>query len=86
LGYSAREAEAITVIRSAIGKEQGYLMRVAKVSALGFDLGDFRIHVHDLPEGFGIEGVLGLSFLRRFDYQVRSILGQLRVDHASEFE
>jgi len=59
-------------------------MRVAKFSALGFDLTDFRIHVHDLPEGYGIEGILGLNFLRNFDYEVRSILGQLRVDHASE--
>jgi predicted aspartyl protease len=83
LGYSARYGEAITVIRSPIGREQGYLMRVAKFSALGFDLTDFRIHVHDLPDGYGIEGVLGLNFLHNFDYEVRSILGQLRVDHAS---
>lgn len=83
LGYSARDGEAITVIRSPIGREQGYLMRVAKFSALGFDLTDFRIHVHDLPDGYGIEGVLGLNFLRNFDYEVRSILGQLRVGHAS---
>lgn len=83
LGYSARDGETITVIRSAIGSEQGYLMRVAKFEALGFELPDFRVHVHDLPDGFGIEGLLGLSFLRKFDYDVRSVLGQLRVDHAS---
>lgn len=83
LGYGARDGEAITVIRSPIGREQGYLMRVARFSALGFDLTDFRVHVHDLPDGYGIEGVLGLNFLRSFDYEVRSILGQLRVDHAS---
>ena len=69
--------------RTAIGKEQGYLLRVAKFSALGYDLPDFRVHVHDLPDGFGIEGLLGLSFLRNFDYEVRSTLGQLRVDRAS---
>jgi aspartyl protease family protein len=83
LGYSARAGEAITVIRTAIGKEQGYLLRVAKFSALGYDLLDFRVHVHDLPDGFGIEGLVGLSFLRNFDYEVRSTLGQLRVDRAS---
>lgn len=32
LGYNARAGEAITVIRTAIGKEQGYLLRVAKFS------------------------------------------------------
>jgi predicted aspartyl protease len=83
LGYGARDGEAITVIRSPLGREQGYLMRVAKFSALGFELTDFRMHIHDLPDGYGIEGILGLNFLRNFDYEVRSLLGQLRVDHAS---
>ena len=83
LGYGAHAGEAITVIRSVVGREQGYMMRVATFSALGFDLNDFRVHVHDLPDGFGIQGILGLSFLRRFDYDVRSIRGELRVDHAS---
>lgn len=30
-----------------------------------------------------MEGLVGLSFLRNFDYEVRSTLGQLRVDRAS---
>ena len=83
LGYGAHLAEQITVIRSVLGREQGYLMSVARFSALGFDMPDFRMHVHDLPDGYGIEGILGLSFLRRFDYDVRSIRGELRVAPAS---
>jgi hypothetical protein len=31
---------------------------------------DFRIHVHDLPEETGIDGLLGLSFLKQFNYGV----------------
>jgi predicted aspartyl protease len=83
LGYSARAGDAITVIRSAIGKEQGYTMRVARFSALGFAIPDFRVHVHDLPDGFGIDGLLGLSFLRHFDVDLRPRLGELRVGPAS---
>jgi len=34
-------------------------------------------------DGEAITVIRGLNFLRNFDYEVRSILGQLRVDHAS---
>jgi hypothetical protein len=43
--------------------------------SLGFGFDDFRIHVHDLPSGFGIDGLLGLSFLKRFNYTIRSTEG-----------
>lgn len=80
VGYSAREGEAITVIRSALGREPGFLLRVAKFSCLGHQARDFRVHAHDLPEGIGIEGLLGLSFLRQFNYEVRSAEGRILVD------
>ena len=76
-------ADSSHVIRSAIGDEQGYLMRVARFSALGFTVPDFRIHVHDLPEGYGIDGILGLSFLRQFNYEVRSTEGRLLVERVA---
>ena len=80
LGYSPRQGEAITVIRSAIGEERGYMLRVARFMSLGFAVPDFRIHVHDLPEGYGIDGILGLSFLRQFNYEIRSVEGRIRVE------
>jgi predicted aspartyl protease len=83
LGYSAREGEQITVMRSAVGREQGYLIRVARLACLGFQLSDFRVHAHDLPEGWGIHGLIGLSFLRQFNYEIRSIEGRLLVDRAA---
>ncbi len=67
LGYSPRQGEAITTIRSAIGAEPGYILRVARFRALGHEFSEFRVHAHDLPEGFGIDGLLGLSFLRHFN-------------------
>jgi hypothetical protein len=77
IGYSAREGEAITVIRSALGREPGYLLRVAHFSCLGHRARDFRVHAHDLPEDIGIEGLLGLSFLRQFNYEIRSAEGRI---------
>ena len=75
LGYSPAEGEAITSVRSAIGKETGYTLRVKRFESLGFGFDDFLIHVHDLPDGFGIDGLLGLSFLKRFNYEIRSAGG-----------
>lgn len=36
LGYSPAEGEAITSVRSAIGKEPGYMLRVQRFESLGF--------------------------------------------------
>lgn len=80
LGYSPRDGEAITTVRAALGKERGYTLRVAQFSALGFTIPDFAVHVFELPAGYGIDGLIGLSFLRRFNYEVRSGDGVIRVD------
>ncbi len=79
LGYSVRTGGKRTSIRSALGSEPGYVLRVAKFAALGYELPDFRMHVHDLADEYGLEGLVGLRFLHNFDYTVRSSLGQLRV-------
>ena len=80
LGYGARDGEATTTVRSALGKEHGYTLRVARFAALGYTIPEFRLHVFDLAEGFGIDGLLGLSFLRQFNYTVRSEEGRLLVE------
>jgi predicted aspartyl protease len=84
LGYSPAEGEAITSVRSAIGKETGYMLRVKRFESLGFGFDGFLIHVHDLPTGFGIDGLLGLSFLKRFNYEIRSIEGRILIERATE--
>jgi predicted aspartyl protease len=83
LGYSPRDAETMTGVYSAIGKEQGYILRVAEFSALGFAVPDFRIHVFDLADRYAIDGLIGLSFLRRFNYEIRSADGRIIVEPAA---
>ena len=83
LGYSPLDAEAITVIRSAVGSESGYLIRVSKFGCLGFELDNFKVHAHDLPEGWGIDGLVGLSFLRLLNYEVRSVEGRILAERAA---
>lgn len=45
LGYNPAEGEVITSVRSAIGKETGYMLRVQRFESLGFGFDDFLIHV-----------------------------------------
>lgn len=84
MGYSAREhGEQIAVMRSAVGREEGYMLRVTRFACLGFQETGFRIHAQDLPQGWGIDGLIGLSFLRLLNYEVRSLEGRLRVERAT---
>lgn len=77
LGYSPRDAEIVTGVYSAVGKEQGYIRRVDRFSALGFDRTDFAVHVFDLADHYPIDGLVGLSFLRQLNYEVRSAEGSI---------
>ncbi len=77
LGYSPLDGVAITTVRAAIGEEQGYTRKVSRIAALGFVIPDFHVHVFDLAAGHDIDGLIGLSFLRRFDYEIRSLAGKI---------
>lgn len=82
LGYSARDGESMTYVTTALGREPGYRLRLARFEALGFGFDDFLVHVHDLADAAGLDGLLGLDFLSRFNYEVRSKEGLLRVEPA----
>lgn len=71
IGYSARQAEAITRMRSAVAEEPGYVIRVARLRLLRHEFPGVAIHAHDLPEGFNFDGLLGMDILRRFNFEVR---------------
>jgi len=53
---------------------------VARFAAFGFATPDFRIHVFDLASGWGIDGLIGLSYLRQFNDEVRSAEGRILVE------
>lgn len=83
LGFNPRDGAVITGVYSAIGKEQGYLIKVPTFSTLGFTLHDFPIHAFELADHYGIDGVIGLSFLHRYNYTVRSAEGQILVEETT---
>ncbi len=82
LGYSPRQAHVVTKIRSAVGEEPGYMIRISRFRALGYEVRDLDAHAHDLPEGFGIDGLLGLNFLKELNYEIRSREGRIVSERA----
>ncbi len=84
LGNSPRDGERVmTTIRSAIGREQGWTLRVRRFSALGFVIPDYHIDVFDLATGDDIDGLIGLSFLKQFNCEFRFAEGRIRVERAA---
>lgn len=80
IGYSARDGQAITTVTSAVGREQGYTLRLASFEALGFTEANFVIHAFDLANRYGIDGVIGLNFLEKLNCDVRSAEGRILVE------
>lgn len=80
LGFNPRDGTVITGVYSAVGKEQGYLIKAPRFSALGFTLANIPIHVFDLADRYEIDGLIGLSFLHRYNYTVRSAEGRILVE------
>jgi predicted aspartyl protease len=76
-GYHTADSLRVTTIRSAVGVERGYLLRVARLWALGFEVQNEIVHAHELPEQDDIDGLLGLRFLDRLDYTLWSRLNQV---------
>ncbi len=83
LGYSARQhGEQVASTRSIAGREQGYMLRVKQLECLGMVEQEFRVYAQDLPTGWDIDGLLGLSFLRHLNYEVRSNEGRILAERA----
>jgi predicted aspartyl protease len=70
VGYSPASRLAWMVTRTAAAEERGYIVR-SDVDVLGFTVPGLRIAVADL--GYGIDGVLGMDFLRLFNIEIRPI-------------
>ena len=62
---------------------EGYMLRLIQFECLGFQERDYRVYAQDLPSGWDIDGLLGLTFLRLLNYEVRWIEGRIVVERAS---
>jgi len=69
LGYSARDAFKRTKVHTSIGEEEGYVIHVTELQAMGFVIPGFAVNVFDL--GHGIDGLLGMNFLLDYNVEIR---------------
>ncbi len=69
LGYSARDSMGFSTVSSAVGKEQGYRLKIEGVECLGKKIQAMEVRCHDLREQ-GVEGLIGMSFLKQFRWCV----------------
>lgn len=67
IGYARQDASAPSRVSSAVGKEEGYRLRIESIEALGNKISPFEIACHRLYEQ-GVEGLLGMTFLKNFDF------------------
>ena len=79
VGYSPRDGHKPSKVHSAIGEEEGYWLHVAEFSALGVATPNFALQVFDLDHD-GIDGLLGMNFLRHFNFEVRSDAQRILVE------
>jgi len=64
LGYDTAAATERTEITTGSGVVFAARIRVEKISALGLEREGFPVLVHTLPPSAGVDGLLGLDFLR----------------------
>lgn len=67
LGYSASDATGHSKIKSVIGEERGYRVKLSRIDALGKTCNGFEVVCHDLMEQ-DVQGLLGMTFLEQFKF------------------
>ena len=81
IGYGPRDGFRRTKVHTAIGAEEGYALRLAEFTVLGFTLTSFPVNIFDLGHD-DIDGLLGMNFLSDFNYEIRSSERRILVEKA----
>lgn len=82
LGYREQHSLRPTSVRTALGVEQGFLLEVAALDALGHGFEHVPVNVFELAIGDDIDGLLGLSFLNQLNYEIRARDGVIVAERA----
>jgi predicted aspartyl protease len=79
LGYGLSNSERANVF-TASAIELARRVRVQRIRALGHERSDFPVLAYNLPAEIGVEGMLGLDFLRGLKLTVDFREGQLTLE------
>jgi predicted aspartyl protease len=80
LGYSSRDAIMRTRVPTPAGVQHGHLLQVHRFYALGADLSGFVIQALALADEYGVDGLLGMNFLDRFNFTVRPVEREIHLE------
>jgi len=56
------------------------LFQVHRFSALGADLPNFLVQALALDDEYGVDGLLGMNFLERFNFMVRPVEREIHLE------
>ncbi len=79
LGLKAKLSKVRTSITTASGTEQTPIINLKSVKAFGREVKNIKAIVHDLPPTSYVDGLLGLSFMRNFKWEIDFHKGIIRV-------
>jgi predicted aspartyl protease len=82
IGYSARDAEYVRGVQGAIGGvQEGYVVRLKKLSVFGVDFQDLPVLVYDFDnfKEQGIDGLLGFDVIKQLHVEMDGPQGVLKV-------
>lgn len=70
IGYSQPDGYKKATVQTAVGGETGFWLRIAEFSVFGVTIPNFALAVFPLRYP-GIGGLVGMNFLRHFNFEVR---------------
>jgi predicted aspartyl protease len=70
IGYDLDSIATKISIVTGSGVEAAKQLTVEKIQAIDQAVDDVTVICHDLPEETGLDGLLGLNFLRHFDIEI----------------
>lgn len=79
LGFAIDPKKTIEMT-SASTVESAPLVRIPKVSVLGEEVENVEALVKDLPPEAGVDGLLGMSFIRHFNVKIDFKIGKLTLE------
>lgn len=62
------------------GVQHGHLLRVHRFEALGADLASFEVQALALQDEYGIDGLLGMNFIERFNFTIRPLEREIHLE------
>ena len=70
IGYRRKDGYKAATVHTAVSEERGYWLHVASLDVLGITTPNFAVTVFPLGHQ-GLDGLVGMNFLRNFNFEIR---------------